>query len=175
MKYTRFKDIPQFTPDGSWECDFGPFEMLRFIDDHIANYGLNVDPDFQRAHVWSDDQRSAYIEFFLRGGKTGRVIYINHPGWQSIKEGKMELVDGKQRIEAWRKFRDNQIKVCGSFYNEFTDTPRRIRTTLKININTLQTRAEVLQWYLDFNSGGVVHSVEEIEKVKKLLESELKK
>jgi len=43
---------------------------------------------------------------------------------------------------------------------------------MKINVNDLQTRAEVLQWYIDFNSGGVVHTAEEIARVKALLEKE---
>lgn len=44
-----------------------------------------------------------------------------------------------------------------------------------LNINDLQTKADVLQWYIDFNSGGVVHTDEEIERVKKLLKKERKK
>jgi len=43
---------------------------------------------------------------------------------------------------------------------------------LKFNVNDLQTRGEVLQWYIEMNSGGVVHSDEEIKRVKKLLEQE---
>lgn len=41
-----------------------------------------------------------------------------------------------------------------------------------INVNNLKTREEVLQWYIDFNAGGTVHSKEEIDRVKKLLEEE---
>lgn len=36
----------------------------------------------------------------------------------------------------------------------------------------LSTRAEVLKLYLLLNSGGVVHSTEEIARVRKLLERE---
>jgi len=36
----------------------------------------------------------------------------------------------------------------------------------------LEKAGEVLQWYLDFNSGGVVHTEEELKKVRELLESE---
>ena len=44
--------------------------------------------------------------------------------------------------------------------------------TLSINIATLKTRKEVLQWYLDFNTGGVIHTDKEINKVKDLLRKE---
>lgn len=43
---------------------------------------------------------------------------------------------------------------------------------LKFNVNDLQTRTEVLRWYIEMNSGGVVHSDEEIERVKELLRQE---
>ena len=58
--------------------------------------------------------------------------------------------------------------------NEYEDVVRfnRIFSGLRININDLQTREEVLTWYLDFNSCGTVHSEEEIARVRKLLAEE---
>lgn len=38
-----------------------------------------------------------------------------------------------------------------------------------MDVNCLQTRKDMLQWYIDMNSGGTVHSEEEINRVKKLL------
>lgn len=43
---------------------------------------------------------------------------------------------------------------------------------IRVNINNLQTRKEVLQWYIEFNSGGTVHTKEEIDRVKELLAAE---
>ena len=41
--------------------------------------------------------------------------------------------------------------------------------TIKFNVNNLQTREELLTWYLEMNTGGTPHSDEEIERVKGLL------
>ncbi len=41
-------------------------------------------------------------------------------------------------------------------------------------VNDLQTRAEVLQWYLDLNEGGVVHTSEELNRVRAMLAKEQK-
>lgn len=171
VKYTKFDDIPHFTRDGSWECDFPMKRVWHNIEEFQRTQGLDIDPDFQRAHVWTESQQVAWIEFFLRGGKTSRVIYLNKPSWHnSAKTGYDDfvLVDGKQRLEAIRRFIYNEIRAFGSYYREFTDS-LRITQTIKFNINDLQTRREVLQWYLDFNSGGVVHSAEEINRVRDLL------
>lgn len=85
MKITKFKDIPAFTRDGSWQCDFDFKYLLEFIDEHIKEYGLQLNPDFQRGHVWTEKQQIAWLEFFLRGGKTGRILYFNCPWWQGKK------------------------------------------------------------------------------------------
>lgn len=177
MKYTRYNDIPQFVQHGSYEIDVSPDRLIVNIDEFVEKHGLQMDPDFQRGHVWTEKQQRGFIEFFLRGGKTARVIYLNQPSWhrhQTTDYNDFVIVDGKQRIEAWRKFFANELKVYGSYAKDFTDS-LRIMKTMKLNVNDLQTRADVLQWYIDFNSGGVVHSDEEIARVKKLLAKEKRK
>ena len=49
---------------------------------------------------------------------------------------------------------------------------RSSTATSKLNINTLPTRAAVLQWYLEMNAGGTPHADAEIERVRGLLAAE---
>ena len=141
-KITKFKDIKQFTTDGSWQCDFGPVGLIRFIDEQISEGGLQLNPEFQRGHVWTEKQQIAYIEYFLRGGKSGTIIYLNKPDWNtSIAVGEYNeftCVDGLQRITAFGKFVNNEIKVFDSYFREYTDK-LRMKYTIKININDLKT------------------------------------
>lgn len=171
IKYTRFSDVPQFTREGAWECDFPLKRVWHRIDELQREEGLDIDPDFQRAHVWTEAQQIAWIEFILRGGKTGRVIYLNNPTWNKmVHKGYKDfvLVDGKQRLEALRRFLHDEIRVFGSLYSEFTDELSIVQT-IKINVNDLQTRKEVLQWYVDMNAGGTPHSADEINRVRDLM------
>lgn len=172
----KFKDIPQFTRSGSWECDFSIVSVIQQIDEWDKEFGVNLNPDFQRGHVWTEQQQIAYMEFLLRGGKTARVIYFNNPNWGRYEDGKDDMicVDGLQRLTAIRRFVNNEIKVFGHYFNEYEDSSRFVQG-IKINVNDLQTREDVLQWYIDFNSGGTVHSEEEINRVRKLLEEERNK
>lgn len=170
-KITRFADIEQFTRDGNYAINSEPAYLMEWIEDHMK-HGLQLDPDFQRAHVWTEEQQIAYIEYFLRGGKSGRDLYFNHPGWMGNFKGEFVLVDGKQRIEAFRAFFNNEIQVYGSYFREFTDRIRMVSHTFIIHINDLKTREQVLTWYLEMNTGGTVHTVDEIEKVHRLLEEE---
>lgn len=170
-KYTRSRDIPQFTRTGNYQINVA----WSYIEQTLESFApLEMDPDFQRGHVWNESKQVAFVEFILRGGKSSRVIYFNAPGWNGRGiSGVTQLVDGKQRLEAVRRFMANEIPVLGgSFYRDFTDRIRLVGHDFIFCVNDLATRAEVLQWYLDLNTGGVVHTDDEIAKVQRLLAEE---
>lgn len=170
----KISDIPQF-PIARYEANVAWGHIEEWLESQMAEIigylGLNLDPDFQRGHVWSEDKQIAYIEFCLKGGQYSRTILFNHKGWMTDFVGEMVLVDGKQRLEAVRKFIRNELPVFGgNKLNDFDYPDRLLRSQhLLIGVNNLPTRKLVLDWYLQLNSGGVVHTPEEIEKVKKLL------
>lgn len=169
----KFKDIPQFTSDGNYTVNMGLEYFVNWIDEHIKGLELQLNPDFQRGYVWNQEQQIAYIEFLLKGGKTARTIYFNHPEWMGNWQGEFVCVDGLQRITAIQKFINNEIPAFGYFINDYEDKRILLRKIdVIINVNNLKTRKEVLQWYIEFNSGGTVHTEEEINRVKKLLEEE---
>jgi hypothetical protein len=171
-----FRDIPKYTQAGNYEVSV-PWQYLKDWlkrNQEDFNQSFSMDPDFQRGHVWSESQQIRYVEFILRGGNSSKVIYWNHPGWMRDWKGEMVLVDGKQRLSAVLRFLDNEIPAFGALYSEYTDHIRICEGEFRMNVNDLRTRAAVLQWYLDLNAGGVVHTSEEIEKVRRLLDEENK-
>ena len=166
----RYRDIPQFTRDSNYHVDISWDYMFNgWLADMVNSANLNIDPDFQRGHVWSENQQIRYCEFILRGGKSSKELYFNAPNWPTMNDKPMVLVDGKQRLEAVRRFMFNEIPVFGYFCHEFEDRLDMIKARFSVNINNLETDAEVLQWYLDLNDGGVVHTEAELEKVRKML------
>ena len=166
----KFTQIPQLASVGNNQSN----QPLRYLLDHLNEWkdlNLQLNPDFQRGHVWTEEQQISYMEFLLRGGKSARVIYFNHPGWMKNFKGDFVCVDGLQRLTACVKFLQNELRVFGLLYNEFEDKiPFDI--DLLFNINNLKTRKEVLQWYIEFNSGGTIHTEQEINRVKELLKKE---
>lgn len=172
IKLTQVSEIPKLIHGGNYTVNVDWDYLEQWLDDK-KEHNIDLDPDFQRAHVWTTDKQIKYVEFILRGGQSSRIIYFNCPGWMVDFRGPMVLVDGKQRLEAVRAFLRNEIPAFGSYIEEWD--PRLLRKTqssFMFNVNNLATRAEVLQWYLDLNSGGVVHTQEEIEKVQALLDAE---
>ncbi len=171
----KFRDIPQMTRPG-YSVDYDLYDLQRVIKryQYETLCPLNMEPDFQRVHIWTPYQQSRYVEFILQGGNSSKDIYFNCPGWMTNWKGPFELVDGKQRLEACLSFLRGSLSIFGGIYaGDFTDKPACIHGTLKFHINNLETRQKVLQWYLDINSGGVVHTNDELDKVRKLLEKEI--
>lgn len=173
----KFRDIPQFTQGGSYQVDIPLSHLLRVLDGYKKDFGLEMNPDFQRGSVWSKEQQIKYLEFFFQGGKTARIIYFNCPSFGRETERcnipNMVLVDGLQRLTSFIGFLNNEIPIFETYYKDFEDNLRDSSTFIKFNINDLQTKAEVLQWYIEMNTGGTIHSNEEINRVKKLLAEEL--
>jgi len=163
----NFADIKQITyanyyVNVSWD-------YVEDMLDSYNTYNLNLEPEFQRGPVWNDTQRSRYVEWILRGGRTGRDILFNCPGWMGDFKGPMLLVDGLQRLTAVRRFLNNEVKAFGYYRNEYQGTLRLHRHDFLFYVNDLNHYKDVLQWYLDINSGGVVHDDKEIARVRELL------
>lgn len=173
--YTRFADIPQFTAYGKYAVTVPWGSVENTLVDFGSLYGIDLDPDFQRGHVWNETQQIRYVEFILRGGRSGRDILFNQSGWSNRGDSRGEpcvLVDGKQRLEAVRRFLRDEIPAFGTLKSGFEDKLTMTGPNFTFVVNDLKTRAEVLQWYVDLNAGGVVHSDEEIAKVRAMLAEE---
>lgn len=173
----HFSDIGQFIRSGSYEVDVSLDHLERTLKHWDDDYGLELNPDFQRGHVWTEEQQVSYVEFLLRGGVTAKVIYFNSPAFGRINNTSelpdtILCVDGLQRVTACLRFLRNEIKVFGHYYKEF-DGSLRIMQGLKFNVNSLDKKSDILKWYIEFNSGGTIHTKEEIDRVKLMLMEEV--
>ncbi len=171
-----FSDVPQFTRHAGYKVDVS-WQMLDEYMKHAGEAvdgGLDLEPDFQRAHVWTEAQQVRYVEYILRGGMSGRDLYFNCAGWNqtSERQGPYVIVDGKQRLRAVLRFMHGEIPAFGHRLSDYGDKPDFIGARFHWHVNDLGTREEILQWYLDLNRGGTVHTDEEIAKVEALLAAE---
>lgn len=175
-KIIRAEQIPELIPTGSYQINSSLDYLKDTINTFVEQDGLNLDPDFQRGHIWSMNQRIAYIEFILQGGKSN-PIYLNHENWMGSYKGEFVIVDGKQRLTSLLMFLNNQFPVfknldtydgTGFYAKEFNLFGRDVI----IVVNDLKTRKQVLQWYLQMNKGNIAHTEEDLSRVERLLELE---
>jgi hypothetical protein len=166
-----FNEVVSSFPHANYCVDVA-WDYLEETLKHYEQYNLDLEPDFQRNHVWTEEQQVAFVEYSIRGGMSGRDIFFNDPSWENYKNNpELVLVDGLQRLTAVRKFMRNELKIFGKYTREDFQY-LNIQCRFKFHINNLQTRKEVLRWYLDFNSGGTIHTEKELDKVRKLLRNE---
>ena len=168
----RFDKIPQLTRPANYKIDVSWRYLLKHLEGWEERYmdtGLDMDPDFQRGHVWTLEQRRSYVEFMLRGGTGSNIIYFNHPDWMNFRiEAPITLVDGKQRVTSAKLFLRDQLPVFGGWvFSDFEDE-MAWQVGFIFCVNNLKTREEVIRWYLEMNYSGTPHSKEELERVRLL-------
>lgn len=166
----KFDEIPQFpNPHYSVDVVWWHLEAMLTL---FSEMGLDLDPDFQRGHVWTLEQRIAYIEFSLRGGESARTIYFNSYDTQSLRD--LVLIDGKQRLTSVRMFLKGEVPAFGEYISAMGKIPTMF-PRLSFSVFSMPDRAAVLCWYLAMNAGGSVHGKEEIARVQRLLQEEERK
>ena len=172
----NYSDIKRYITIASYHVNV----EWEYVEDHYSHlassrtFKVEHIPDFQRGHVWSVEQQISYVEFKLKGGYGANVLLWNCPGWMNTFDGPYQLVDGLQRFTAVRDFIKNRIPAFGSYYKDFNGHMPSYCEFIW-HVNNLTNRADILRWYIEINEGGIIHTNEEINKVKKLLIEERKK
>lgn len=94
---------------------------------------------------------------------------------QGLKASGIQCIDGLQRLTALRDFVAGRFKVFNGYtLQDLEGTSfsfRRTGMAWTLEMFTIATRADLLQFYLDLNTGGVVHASEEIRRVTGLLDN----
>ncbi|MDM8534979.1 DUF262 domain-containing protein [Clostridiaceae bacterium HSG29] len=172
-KIIRLNSIPNLIPTSNDVSSVRLSHLKDVIKEHTEKDALNLNPDFQRNHVWTTDQRIKYIEFILQGGKTS-PIWFNHEGWMTTFEGEMVIVDGKQRLTSLLMFLDNKIPIFKELDKEnigyYAKHFDNLSTTVTLGVNNLPNKKLVLEWYYQLNSGYIQHTDEELNKVKQMID-----
>ncbi len=100
----RLEDSVEDYPNLSIKIDqaqFSIFELKRRYD----RGSICIDPDFQRNDVWSTRQKSELIESVVMGIPLP-LIYLAENA-----DGKLVVVDGRQRLTAFFEFLENKFRL----------------------------------------------------------------
>lgn len=165
-----------YSVDYPWS---GCERMLTWLADG-SGAPVELEPDFQRGHIWSPEQQRHFIENVFRGvvDQAGLSLRFNAPGWETTPTGDLpatvQCVDGLQRLTAVRRFLTGEVKPFGLPVEAFDRSPFQVRGPsnrfrFRVMVYTFQKRADLLQCYLDLNAGGSPHTEAEIDRVRVLL------
>lgn len=173
----KIADIPEliYCPPSGVMLDLDYLEPM--LERWKDTYGLDLDPEFQRGHVWTLAIKVKFLEFLFKGGQVPPVRF-NSPAFGGHTHSKKSdldetifIVDGKQRLTACLEFIQGKIAIFdGKFISDFDDPQLLLRkANMTYIVNRLQTKKELYQWYLEMNEGQIAHTDEELDKVRKLI------
>lgn len=124
-----------------------------------------IDPDYQRGIVWESPRKKALIETILRyGGNKIPTLTLRR-----LKDGKYELIDGKQRVfGSIKPFVDGNIILNGVYVPELqsytfkgiSDEYEKIgsaflNTTIPVQIAENMSDDEARLYFIQINESGV--------------------
>lgn len=173
-------DIP-FLQESNYIVDYDFSDLEKLFKRYAEDYdGFEENPDFQRGHVWTKEQQIKYVEAFVSNvlSEQQRTITLSCPDFRGgVKAPDSDLqgfviIDGLQRYTASVDFCKGKFKIFGKYsYEDLLLSKFSLkRKTFKVQVYSYQYKKDLLKHYLLFNAGGVVHSNEEIDRVKKMLD-----
>ena len=139
------------------------------------SYVEYVVPDWQRGHIWTEEQQIAYIEYCftapLQGGSATEVIiaeqYFIGDGSNEDFHVKIFLVDGLQRTTAVRRFLKGEINAFGKSHDKYE---MRGCVDFRVHMLKINSEKEAIELYLSLNGTGTPHTQEELDKARALLD-----
>lgn len=143
---------------------------IKYLSLQIDEGEFDLDPPYQRDHVWSEDHQKAFVGYWLEGGTVPLIIFRNCGDLKPY-----EVVDGKQRITAWHRWWKNEIPAIllngrEVWKKDFDETELRFVNSERIqSIVVDASDKEILEIYLKLNSSGIVHTQDELQKVRDML------
>ena len=186
MKYSNNELLKIINPMPSARyCITVPVSSVKRTLDGWGENGstnVNINPDFQRGRVWSLNKQIAYMENLIRGYAPNKILF-NCPEFLyscgndcDLNPNEIVCIDGLQRISSALDFMGGKFKLFNGKLS-YSDLNCSHFSTKRIHFEfqmyEIAKRAELLQFYLSLNTGGVVHSKSEIQRVRDLLNQSL--
>lgn len=163
--------IQSNVPDCTYHVNVG----LASVKSSLEQFNVNLDPVYQRDYVWAEDQKIKFVGAAIENPKAMPPFWFN---WvhDEFDRSSSEVVDGKQRLNACISWLDGEIPAvcpCGEtvWFKDLNEIDiRLIDFGFSFSWNFVDlNKKEVMKFYIRLNSGGTIHSGEDLDKVKKLI------
>ena len=98
----------------------------------------------------SKRERKEIFREIYRIFEEGKVLYIN----LDRERNRIDVVDGRKRIEIIEGYIGNKIKAFGHYYREFSETDKKEidnRVKIRIKESEIRTRREIIRYFTELN------------------------
>lgn len=140
---------------------------------YFYNFGIDMNPDYQRGFVWSDEDKEKLLDSVFCGIDIGKFVLVTKDNWLEDNVY-YEILDGKQRLAALMDFYEDKITYRGHTFTQLSAKDRACFCNRIVSVAIAKdiSRDAILRYFLALNRGGRVMDPEQIKKVEEMLEKE---
>jgi hypothetical protein len=135
--------------------------------------GLIDSPIYQRGYVWTLEDKQRLVKSIFNRADIGKFVLMQHP----YPENRLEVIDGKQRLNAIREFVEGRFEYEGKTWFQLSYNDKRSFYDIMVQTCQLESdrikKSDVLWLFLSVNAAGVPQTEEHISKVRELYEKTL--
>lgn len=156
--------------------DMMTFDFRKMTVESILSqmyfFGIDMEPDYQRGYVWTDEDKEKLIDSIFKGIEIGKIALIKRDYSQDLM---YEVLDGKQRIGALIDFVTDRFQYKGFFFSELSGLDRNyFKEKFQVPVATIDrgiTEKQKIQYFIALNTMGKVMDAEHINMLVKKLET----
>lgn len=154
---------------------YGNVTVESLIHRYVAA-GIDMDPEYQRGNVWSEDEKQALLDSIFMHAEIGRFVMRSKEKDSDVNldEYLYEIVDGKQRLTTIMDFYLNRLAYKGVYYNELSPKDRYCFRNTYLSLADMEdaTKEDALRVFLMVNQSGHPMDPTVLNNAKKLLQKE---
>ncbi|MFD0616008.1 DUF262 domain-containing protein [Paenibacillus sp. GCM10027629] len=145
------------------------FRMLSELLQRVYNFGMNLDPDYQRDYVWELEDKVRLIDSVFSNVDIGKFSVIQRDPKTWVRSGQgYEIIDGKQRLMTLMAYYEDRFAWNGKKYSDLTSREQNHFMNYPIVFAEVKdmTREQTLRYFLMLNTVGKTMDAEHIDRVR---------
>ena len=146
---------------------------LRALISRVYHRGLIDSPEYQRDYVWTLEDKQRLIRSIFNRTDIGKFIFLEH----EYPENRLEVIDGKQRLNAILEFTQGHFTFEGKTWFQLSWLDKRSFHDLMVQSADLDAKrmkkSDILWLFLSINTAGVPQTEAHVAKTQKMYEEAL--
>ncbi len=171
-----FDHIESLIQDDDIFFSFYQRDIRSLLNMCFKEYGIDLEPDYQRGNVWNEDQKVALIDSIFKNIDIGKFAIIRRPWPWGNDPNKTpflcEMLDGKQRLTALVEFFCGRFRYRGKYYNDLHPFDQNHFRNYGVSVGESEglTNEQKYRYFLKLNTTGSPVDPEHMERVEYMLE-----
>lgn len=138
----------------------------------VYYFGTEMNPEYQRDYVWSQDDNVSLIDSVFRNIEIGKFVFIHRDYTEEIL---YEILDGKQRLNALSLYYENKFSYKGLRYNDLSKREKNHFLNYRVSVGELEraTKQQILRYFFILNRSGKSMDAKHLSRIEQMIKGEI--